>query len=820
MGSFENYEIGGDTTPPTISSVSPENGATDVPIDTVVTATFSEPMDNSTITTESFTLAGRAVLGNVTYDSDTYTATFTPDADLEYNHEYTAMLTIAITDVAGNPLAADYSWSFTTPANILSVPYYYQGVTKWCIPTSMSMIFKYYGQNIHSWDIARDWRWDRDVELAPRWSPLFTTVKVYFDNRGLTTDWFFVADPSQHVGFLTIRHWIDEGKPVLLAMNGIRHAVVVVGYSVADGSERVYIHDPSGSLVSEKLGLGSQPYIAVEADWSDVAEYAGWLSYAIAVGGTPSGIKGSLDVQDYGFYFYHAERPGLRRVYSWLYGQDRGLVWDNSPLYPLALDEKDQFKFEGFIANHTESAHEYCLEVEFETQLSRFESYSSSFLLYVPVKPRSYNVGDMMNPVNLRDLLDYYGEYTVTLSLSDETGVALYDEVVFPAIQYFSPSAVSKTTATGTGTVTLDTTVGDTITGLTVIAEATLPTAGKPNITFPHGLFSFNVSGIAAGTTVTVYITLPSAVPAGTQYWKCQNGAWVNVTSLLGDNDGDNVLTLTLTDGGLGDSDGSANGTIADPGGPAIPPTPAPTPGGVVFLPAISNLTITPAEGAIAGVQMGEIVTITAEVTNKGDAPGSYTVTLKINGVVEEKKTVTLAAHEKKTVTFTVIKEEAGTYKMEVNGLKGEFIVSEPLPPASATFEVINLSIFPVKVKVGETVTINVLVAETSGISGSYDATLKINGTVVEKQEVAFGPQQSQTVTFTIANQEAGSYKVEVNGLVGEFTVEEPSPEALSPPPPTPPAESPINWAMLWYIVGGVVMVGLIIFFLARRRAY
>ena len=236
--------------------------------------------------------------------------------------------------------------------------------------------------------------------------------------------------------------------------------------------------------------------------------------------------------------------------------------------------------------------------------------------------------------------------------------------------------------------------------------------------------------------------------------------------------------------------------------------------GGATYYFGITDLAITPTE-----VYIGEAVTITAEVKNKGDAPGSYTVKLKINGVVEEKKTVTLAAHEKKTVTFTVIKEEAGTYKVEVNGLKGEFIVSEP-PPASATFEVTELSISPAKVKAGETVTIGVLVAETSGVSGSYSVTLKINDEVVATEEVTLDANASQTVTFTIADQETGSYKVEVNGLVSEFTVEVPPPEAPSPPASAPPAKSPINWPLLGGIIGGVIVVGLIIFFLVRRRAY
>jgi hypothetical protein len=101
-----------DFTAPTVDSTSPTNGATDVLVDTVVTATFSEVMDESTITTGSFTIAG--VSGSVSYNSGSYTATFTPAADLAYDTTYTASLSTAITDAAGNPLASTYSWSFTT----------------------------------------------------------------------------------------------------------------------------------------------------------------------------------------------------------------------------------------------------------------------------------------------------------------------------------------------------------------------------------------------------------------------------------------------------------------------------------------------------------------------------------------------------------------------------------------------------------------------------------------------------------------------------------------------------------------------------------
>jgi len=89
-----------DFTAPTVASTSPAADATDVLVDTVVTATFSEAMDESTITTGSFTIAG--VSGSVSYNSGSYTATFTPAADLAYDTTYTASLSTAITDIAGH----------------------------------------------------------------------------------------------------------------------------------------------------------------------------------------------------------------------------------------------------------------------------------------------------------------------------------------------------------------------------------------------------------------------------------------------------------------------------------------------------------------------------------------------------------------------------------------------------------------------------------------------------------------------------------------------------------------------------------------------
>lgn len=105
-----------DGLPPMVIATSPANTATGVAVTGDVTATFSEPMLQSSIDGTSFTLrettTSSPIPGTVTTTSTT--ATFTPAADLVNNTGYTAAVTTAVTDVAGNALAATYEFTFTT----------------------------------------------------------------------------------------------------------------------------------------------------------------------------------------------------------------------------------------------------------------------------------------------------------------------------------------------------------------------------------------------------------------------------------------------------------------------------------------------------------------------------------------------------------------------------------------------------------------------------------------------------------------------------------------------------------------------------------
>ena len=103
-----------DTTAPTVSSTIPADTATGVAINQNITATFSEAMDPTTITSTTFTVMQGAtpVPGAVTYVGTV--ATFNPTSDLTPNTVVTATITTGATDLVGNALAANKTWTFTT----------------------------------------------------------------------------------------------------------------------------------------------------------------------------------------------------------------------------------------------------------------------------------------------------------------------------------------------------------------------------------------------------------------------------------------------------------------------------------------------------------------------------------------------------------------------------------------------------------------------------------------------------------------------------------------------------------------------------------
>jgi hypothetical protein len=88
-----------------VTSDIPVDGSISIPVNTLLTASFSEAMDPATIDATTFTLQGPGstpVSGSATYADGGATASFAPAANL------------AVKDMAGNQLASAFVWSFTT----------------------------------------------------------------------------------------------------------------------------------------------------------------------------------------------------------------------------------------------------------------------------------------------------------------------------------------------------------------------------------------------------------------------------------------------------------------------------------------------------------------------------------------------------------------------------------------------------------------------------------------------------------------------------------------------------------------------------------
>ena len=116
LGTPGQANFGPDTIPPQVAFTRPAADATDVPLDSTVEAIFDEAMDAATFTAETFTLTGAEGQVTGTVSCEDAIATFTPDAELAPETLYTAWVSGSVTDLAGNPLGADYTWSFTTTA--------------------------------------------------------------------------------------------------------------------------------------------------------------------------------------------------------------------------------------------------------------------------------------------------------------------------------------------------------------------------------------------------------------------------------------------------------------------------------------------------------------------------------------------------------------------------------------------------------------------------------------------------------------------------------------------------------------------------------
>jgi hypothetical protein len=90
---------------------------------------------------------------------------------------------------------------------------------------------------------------------------------------------------------------------------------------------------------------------------------------------------------------------------------------------------------------------------------------------------------------------------------------------------------------------------------------------------------------------------------------------------------------------------------------------------------------------------------------------------------------------------------------------------------SSAKFEITSLDVKPEEVTVGETASISAQVTNTGGAGGFYNATLSVDGNKIDTKTINVDPGYTQTVTFSLSKDEAGTYKIGIGGKNITLTV-------------------------------------------------
>lgn len=95
------------------------------------------------------------------------------------------------------------------------------------------------------------------------------------------------------------------------------------------------------------------------------------------------------------------------------------------------------------------------------------------------------------------------------------------------------------------------------------------PTAGPGVPAFAHGLLDFELAHCDA-SDVTMTVTYPAPLPAGTRYWKQLGTAWQGYPAAIASTATEATATFILRDGGPGDDGPAGDGRIVDPGGAGL----------------------------------------------------------------------------------------------------------------------------------------------------------------------------------------------------------------------------------------------------------
>ncbi|RZB28881.1 MAG: hypothetical protein AEth_01485 [Candidatus Argoarchaeum ethanivorans] len=375
--------------------------------------------------------------------------------------------------------------------------------------------------------------------------------------------------------------------------------------------------------------------------------------------------------------------------------------------------------------------HDVNLTVDNETKLTT----PGVTVTYTLTVKNTGNVNDMFNLV-----IDDVPE-NATATLSESVTPDLAPDGTYNVLLNVSGAIEAEYIVNVTATSQGNTSVSDNVTAKTNVTQVpanitysdliVAPTSGTAPLDITASATVENTGGVAGAYNATLKV----------------NGTVVNYTTGTLDA-GENTtvnFTHTLT------TAGTYNVTIDAL--TAVEVTVTQVPANITY----SDLIVAPTSGT-APLD----ITASATVENTGGVAGAYNATLKVNGTVVNYTTGTLDAGENTTVNFTHTLTTAGTYNVTIDALTAVEVTVTQVP-ANITYS--DLIVAPTSGTAPLDITASATVENTGGVAGAYNATLKVNGTVVNYTTGTLDAGENTTVNFTHTLTTAGTYNVTINDL-------------------------------------------------------
>ncbi len=168
----------------------------------------------------------------------------------------------------------------------------------------------------------------------------------------------------------------------------------------------------------------------------------------------------------------------------------------------------------------------------------------------------------------------------------------------------------------------------------------------------------------------------------------------------------------------------------------------------------VTDLAVNP-----SSVLADEVVEISIKVTNVGEATGSYSVNLQIDGFTRETRDVTLVGQATEIIEFEISEPNSGKHTVEIDNQSGSFTV-ESLAPGSSDTKLHGMIVNPYEVWSGETVNVRAKADNLANEPGTLHVRLLIGGVAEETKSFSLDAGATDvSIEFSVT---AGSGPIEI----------------------------------------------------------